>query len=444
MTAAAGCRPGWEGRPSGPGRPPSRRARRRGGGWPAAAGWRPATRPRPGRGDAEFDATAGADLAPGHRVVTGRKADQGVLADPAGVPVTDHIGLVRQRTQRGPVPFGAHGNDLAVGAVHLSTPDRQPGRERGVQLAKRGEAAASQHVAADDLNLAFHPPLGLGSVWGGQPDREVVVAGERDRLRMQRGGLPAAHMAAHHRLGPVIDDLCGHPAEVGERPPVAVPEGAQVLGGGEAAERVAGIRQGHVEARHPQRSGRGLDLALVAPVDLGLGASQDLEATVEPHRLGLGLGQAGPVLPDIDLDPLIVAGKAVLGDQPLPDHRGLELRLAAQPGVDQVGVRVDQARAGPAFGRRRRARSRIGRQIAFDGPPVIAGLPGDLGPGGPGLGQGLEGTQVHPLLLREDHELPSSARRVGPYRAEDGLMTSEQGCSPRTRTYTSSRTPNDM
>jgi hypothetical protein len=175
-------------------------------------------------------------------------------------------------------------------------------------------------MAADDLDLAFNAALGLGSIRGGQPDREVVVAGERDRLGVQRRLLPAADVAAHHRLGPVIDDHRGHAAEVGERPPMAVPERTQVLGGGEAAERIAGIRQGHVEARHPQRPGRGGDLALVAPVDLGLSPSQDLKAPVEAGRLGRRLGQASPVLPDIDLDALVVAGEAMLGDQPLMDH----------------------------------------------------------------------------------------------------------------------------
>jgi hypothetical protein len=96
-----------------------------------------------------------------------------------------------------------------------------------------------------------------------------------------------------------------------------------------------------VEARHPQRPGRGGDLALVAPVDLGLSPSQDLKAAVEAGRLGRRLGQAGAVLPDIDLDPLVVASEAMLGDQPLPDHAGFQLGLAAQPGVDQVGVRID-------------------------------------------------------------------------------------------------------
>jgi hypothetical protein len=151
---------------------------------------------------------------------------------------------------------------------------------------------------------------------------------------MQRGGLATADVATHHRLGPVIHDHPRHAAEVGERPPVAVPERAQILGGGVAAERVTRIGQRQVEARHPQRPGRGLDLALVAPVDLGLGASQDLEAAVEAGRLGLSLGQASPVLPHIDLDPLVVATEAILGNQPLPDHARLQLRLPTQPPVD--------------------------------------------------------------------------------------------------------------
>jgi hypothetical protein len=237
-----------------------------------------------------------------------------------------------------------------VGAVDLRAADRQPGGERGVQLGQRGEPAAGQHMASDDLDLAFHASLGLGSVRGGEPDREVVVAGERDRLGVQRGGLPTADVAVHDRLGPVVDGHRGHPAEVGERQPVAVPERAQVLGGGEAAERVTRIGQRHVEARHPQRPGRGHQLALVAPVDLGLGAGQHLEAAVEPGRGGIGVGQAGPVLPDVDLDALVVAGEAVLGDQPLMDHAGLQLRLPAQPRVDQMGVGVGLTWAGSPFG----------------------------------------------------------------------------------------------
>jgi hypothetical protein len=134
------------------------------GGWPAAAGW--AQRPDRdlGRGDAQLELAARAHLAPRHRVVAGRKAGQGVLADPAAVPVADHIGLLGQRTQRRPVPVGPDRDDLAVGAAHLGAPDRQPGGERGVQLGQLGEHAAGEHVAAHDLDLTLHPPLGLGAV----------------------------------------------------------------------------------------------------------------------------------------------------------------------------------------------------------------------------------------------------------------------------------------
>jgi hypothetical protein len=47
-----------------------------------------------------------------------------------------------------------------------------------------------------------------------------------------------------------------------------------------------GVGKHHVEAERLQRPVLRLDLALVAPVDLGLGAGQDLKAPVEPHRVG--------------------------------------------------------------------------------------------------------------------------------------------------------------
>jgi len=72
-----------------------------------------------GRGDAQLDPAAGTHPLPRHRVVAGFEADQGVLADPAGVPVADQVGTLGQWAQRGPVPFGPHGDHLAMGAMHL-------------------------------------------------------------------------------------------------------------------------------------------------------------------------------------------------------------------------------------------------------------------------------------------------------------------------------------
>jgi hypothetical protein len=75
-----------------------------------------------------------------------------------------------------------------------------------------------------------------------------------------------------------------------------------------------------MEAIDVQRPGLGLELALVTPVDLGLGASQDPETAVQANRVACGSDQPLPVLPHIDLHPLVVAGEAMLGDQPLMDH----------------------------------------------------------------------------------------------------------------------------
>src|SRR5512132_2104441 len=174
-----------------------------------------------------------------------------------------------------------------------------------------------------------------GSGWRTRPPRDAA------------GCLAAADMAAHHGLGPVIDDGRRHATEVRKASPVAVPERGQVLRRHIAAERVTRIRQHDVEAEGVQRPARGLDLALVTPVDLRLGASQNLKAPVQVGRIGRDADHAFPVLAHIHLDPLIVAVEPVLGDQPLVDRDRLELRLLGKPAVDEVGVRVDLARAGP-------------------------------------------------------------------------------------------------
>jgi hypothetical protein len=64
---------------------------------------------------------------------------------------------------------------------------------------------------------------------------------------------------------------------------------------------------------------------------------------MQPGRVGRDGDHAVPVLAHIDLDPLVVAIEAVLGDQPLIDRDRLELRLLGKPGIDQVSVRVDLA-----------------------------------------------------------------------------------------------------
>lgn len=115
-------------------------------------------------------------------------------------------------------------------------------------------------------------------------------------------------------LGAVVDDGGGHAPEVVERPAVAVPEAGQVLGGDEAGEGVPAEGQRHVEAPDVHRALGGVDKALVAPVDLGLGPGEHLEAAVELGGLG---PQPLPGLGHVELQPLVGADEAVVGHQAL-------------------------------------------------------------------------------------------------------------------------------
>ena len=139
-------------------------------------------------------------------------------------------------------------------------------------------------MVADDQHLAFDTALPGGPVGGQHVDVEVVVPGEADRLRMQRHRLTRGDVPAHDGLGAVVDDRHRHPAEVRERSPVAVEEGLQILARGEAAERITGVRQGHVEGVDLPDAHMREDLALVTPVHLSLGAGDHLEPAVHARQ----------------------------------------------------------------------------------------------------------------------------------------------------------------
>ncbi|WP_435823969.1 hypothetical protein [Kitasatospora aureofaciens] len=87
----------------------------------------------------------------------------------------------------------AQADDLAVGAVDPRAPQWHPGRERGVELLDGGERPARQDVVADDQHLALDPALAPGPVGGQHVDVEVVVAGERDRLGVERNRFAWGH-----------------------------------------------------------------------------------------------------------------------------------------------------------------------------------------------------------------------------------------------------------
>ncbi len=153
------------------------------------------------------------------------------------------------------------------------------------------------------------------------------MGGEGDGLAVEGNLVVPPHVLAHHRLGPVIDDGGGHASEVIERPAMAVPERHQVLAGDEAAEGVAAVRQRHVEAPDVHGAVGAVEEALVAPVHLGLGSGEDLEAAVQLGGLG---PEPLPGLGHIELHPLVGAAEAVFVAQALVDRRGLKAALLGQ------------------------------------------------------------------------------------------------------------------
>ena len=285
----------------------------------------------------DLDQLTGADLPGGHRVEVRVEGDQAVLADVPQMPLGDHIGDLRQRPQGRVVPRGPEPDDLAVGAVDLRPPQRHPGRERGVHLLDRGEGPPGQDVVADDAATCRSTrPL----PWDGRrPARRCRSRSARRRRPPpdaaepprpgRRAGAPRS-WSGRRRCSSGTPPKCANAA------PVAVEERRQVLAGGEAAERVARVRQRHVEgvdlrdARHgrgscPRRPSR------PGPGHPGTTSNRRCRPASSPGLMPSSSAIRGPGLLQIELDPLVVDGEPVLLDQALVDHRALEqdLRPAA-------------------------------------------------------------------------------------------------------------------
>ena len=169
----------------------------------------------------------------------------------------------------------------------------------------------------------------------------------------------------------------------------------------------------------------GQQVALIAPVDLSLRTRDDLEPAVQTaQRVLVPVSEFGgdprPGFGQEHLDPLVVAGEAVLGDQPLMDHRALDPQIGPQPRLHQRDERGDQQRlrADPRRAGRRNRGSILG-QILTNRAPITAALTADLSERGARSMQGAETTNVHPGLRIQDHEqVTLRARLLGGGRTE--------------------------
>ncbi len=110
---------------------------------------------------------------------------------------------------------------------------------KAASISSTEEKDRPEDVVSDDEDLPFDASFAGGPVGGQDVDVEVIVAGEADRLRVQRDRLARSDVASDDGLRAVIDDRHRDAAEMGEGPAVAVEERLEVLAGGETAERVA-------------------------------------------------------------------------------------------------------------------------------------------------------------------------------------------------------------
>jgi hypothetical protein len=113
--------------------------------------------------------------------------------------------------------------------------------------------------------------------------------------------------------------------------------------------------QRHVERVNPRHPRIEQDRAFVAPVDLGLRAGDDFEPVVQPVQARRGVVVAGEPLAASatwSLTPLVVPVEAVLGDEPLVDHRRRDggQRPKNRPTPDPNGVDTATAAAGMRVG----------------------------------------------------------------------------------------------
>jgi len=213
-----------------------------------------------------------------------------------------------------------------------------------------------------------------------------------------------------------------------------------------------GERQHHVEGVGPGDPGRGEHIAFLAPVDLRLRAGDHLEAAVQAAQAavlavsGELVGDHRPDLRQVHLDPLVVAGEAMISDESFVDHAGSQRDVHAQPRLDQRDERGDhlRLRSRPG-GRGRRPDQAVGGQVLAHGAPVDIALECDLGVGRAGFVQHTETTDVHPGPRIQDHERghPSGSST---WRWTNRRVTSTRARRVSTRrrpTYTSGRTPTD-
>ncbi len=204
-------------------------------------------------------------------------------------------------------------------------------------------------AAAEPADLAFDAAFLMRALLAGDAEERVegVMRAQRDKpLRL--GPVPAPQHPDHGGLEVVVADPAGHRAEILERQHMPFQERLLRLGRERNMKRPPRARQPqHEQPQLQQRPGdHGVELT---EVNFSLRAGQ---VRLRHADLGPVQAQLGAAAGHMPRHRHLRHGRAVLGDQPLPDPPGSMPLLARhilvghQPPVDHLHIGIDR-RAGP-------------------------------------------------------------------------------------------------
>src|SRR5215204_1974865 len=182
------------------------------------------------RAQNQLDLLAGAGLAlRRHGVAPALEGEEPVPGNGALRARDDQVGIGWRAEQRGAIPLGSCAHDLAVGAMPPAPSDLLvPASPGAVCFLVALEGVRPEQPAPDVVYVGLDLPFGLRPVGFAQPYPETVVHRRGQSLRVKElafQALLAADEPEDHRLRTIVEDLLGHPAEVGEGGAVAPPEG---------------------------------------------------------------------------------------------------------------------------------------------------------------------------------------------------------------------------
>ena len=203
---------------------------------------------------------------------------------------------------------------------------RMPHVPLGIEIAEVNPGTTSKEPLAHGIHLLLHPPL-RRRVTGETPcDGKPILPRTRECFGMQLAAL--AHRVFDDGLGPVIEQLVGHPTKEGKGMLVAGPEGGQILSVRALAIGVSAVAERQMKGVQGPGMLSAADI-LIAPIHLRLVTGGRFTADVR------GDGTRRPQNPNQPWHNGVGAGEAVMSVQVAIDAGRPQPRCPDQPWFNQ-------------------------------------------------------------------------------------------------------------